>query len=198
MEMLRMKLGSVLFAALFIGAVSCDNDDDNDNNDGRDTDVGRNETVINRIAQANSAEIELGQLTATKAADSGVIVYGERMVAAHQKAQMELKNLSEDRNIEVSDSINSTHSALINRLSALSGYNFDTAYINSQLWMHNETRDLFESIKDTTDDSGLENYVSKQLPEIDTHLMKADSIAEILVMGSDTTDFENDTTSLNY
>lgn len=61
---------------------------------------------------------------------------------------------------------------------SLSDYNFDTAYINSQVKGHAEAETLFES-ETSNGKSRLKNYAEK-LPHIRMHLQKADSIQTVL------------------
>ncbi len=62
----------------------------------------------------------------------------------------------------------------------LSGYSFDTAYINSQVKGHQEVAALFEKETNDGKEARLKNYAEKLLPHIRMHLTRADSIRKVL------------------
>jgi putative membrane protein len=62
----------------------------------------------------------------------------------------------------------------------LSGFAFDTAYINSEVKAHHETIILFDNESDNGDDQRLINYAHKYLPHIRIHLEKVDSLKVVL------------------
>lgn len=177
--------------------VSCkDDDDDNGNNNGNNDD-GRNEVVMEQISYSNNAEVDLGQLASTQGTDSLVKAFGEMMVNDHENAQEDLDSLADERNIDLPTTLKDEHADLKDSLDNLSGLSFDSAYIQSQVVMHTEAKNLFEAIADTTDDQDLKNYVNNNLPRINMHLMEADSILDLLTGGgNDTTGVGNDTTGV--
>lgn len=126
------------------------------------------------------AEIMAGQLAATKGNSSDVRSFGQMMVTEHGQAQSDLQTLASNVGVTLPDSVDAEHQALMARLNALTGYSFDTAYINSQVKDHQKTLTIFQS--ELTDGRKQEviNYASLYLPRIQMHLQKADSISKVL------------------
>jgi putative membrane protein len=106
---------------------SCDKDNNDSNLNSTD------QTFMNQAAISNKAEIMAGQLAATKGNSAAVRSFGEWMVTEHGMAQSDLQALASSLGKNLPDTVDAQHQALMARLNSLSGYSFDTAYINSQV-----------------------------------------------------------------
>lgn len=164
---------SLLSTGLF---VACDDDDDNP--DPALTTMDR--TFMEKAAYGNKAEIEAGQLASTKGNDTMVKMFGTMMVQDHTTAYDELEDLSDDWDVVIPQTPDSVHQAMKQYLNTLSGYTFDTAYINAQVKDHQQTVALFQLEADSSKQLQLKAYATKYLPKIKMHLQKADSIANAL------------------
>jgi putative membrane protein len=153
---------------------ACDDDDDS---------VSMNETDRNFVlnaSEANLAEIELGQLAAMKSTTEGVKAFGEMMVTEHQTALDELQTIADQKDADMSTTLKAKHQQLKQLLSTLVGFQFDTAYMNSQVRDHQTTEALFETEITGGSDPQIKGYASKYLPHIQMHLEEADSISNAL------------------
>lgn len=150
---------------------SCDKDD-NDNNDVNSTD----RSFVTQVAIGNKAEIMAGQLAVTKGNSAGVKAYGQLMVTEHGLAQTDLQNVASGIGITLPDTVDAEHQALMVRLNSLSGYSFDTAYINSQVKDHQKTLSIFQMEVSSGNNTTVRNYANKYLPHIQMHLQSADSL----------------------
>jgi putative membrane protein len=170
----RMK--KIFFAGTLALAVlsSCDKDDND--NDVNSTD----QTFVTQVAIGNKAEIMAGQLAATKGSNAGVKRFGQLMVTEHGQAQTDLQNVASGVGITLADTIDAEHQALMARLNSLTGYSFDTAYINSQVKDHQKTINIFGMEISNGNNSSVRNYANTYLPHIQMHLQKADSLANAL------------------
>lgn len=153
---------------------SCDKDDDD--NDLNSTD----QTFMTQVAMANKAEIMAGQLAATKGSSAGVKAFGSLMVTEHGQAQTDLQSLAGSLSMNLPDSVDAEHQALMVRLNSLSGYSFDTAYINSQVKDHQKVVNIFQMELNDGDNESVRAYASQYLPHIQMHLQKADSLSTAL------------------
>jgi putative membrane protein len=152
---------------------SCDKNDDNNNNEINSTD----QNFMTQVAIGNKAEIMAGQLAATKGNSAGVRSFGQLMVTEHGQAQSDLQSLATSLSRTLPDSVDAEHQALMTRLNSLSGYSFDTAYINSQVKDHQKTVTLFQAEIINGNNDIVQNYATKYLPHIQMHLQKADSLS---------------------
>ena len=112
-------IGIGMMACLALG---CDNDDDDDNNamSGQDRDFVRMASI------SNTAEIQAGQLAASKATDASIKMFGQMMVNDHTAALNDLKSVAGDLGLAVADTVDAEHRALKAQLDTLSGYAFDS------------------------------------------------------------------------
>jgi putative membrane protein len=165
----------VMATALFISA--CSDDDITTPDPG----VTQNDRYFMEMAAyGNMNETDAGALAVTMGRDTAVKVFGAAMVADHQTAYNDLATLATAWTIAIPQGPDSAHVAMKQYLSGLSGYSFDTAYINAQIKDHEATVALFRKEVDSTSQPQLKAYAQKYLPKIEMHLAMADSISAIL------------------
>src|SRR5690348_1621236 len=90
-------------------------------------------TFMNRAAEGGVAEVKLGQLAQQKASNPAVKDFGQRMATDHQKADDQLKSLASSKNVTLPDSMSAKDQVLYNRLSKLSGDQFDREYMRAMV-----------------------------------------------------------------
>ncbi|HEX8548404.1 MAG TPA: DUF4142 domain-containing protein, partial [Cytophagaceae bacterium] len=153
-----------LVMALAFAGCKDDDDDDNNNTQPANTNVDRDFMV--NVALSNLAEIELGQVAATRGALDTVKAYGRAMVAEHTLAQNELKTLAANKQVTLPTTLDTMHVALKQRLQNLSGRQFDSVYVNSQIMDHTKTKAIFETEINAGKDADVKSYANKNLPHI--------------------------------
>jgi putative membrane protein len=172
----KMNLVAMLLA--LISVTACEDDPEEeiiDINDWNQTDMN----FVTNANEGNRAEIEMSALASLKGS-AGVKMFSQMMVNEHSDALEELQTIANDQDVQLSTELSAEHKQLKARLEGLSGFIFDTAYINSQVKAHNETLILFDNESSNGDDQRLINYANKYLPIIRIHLKKADSLKVIL------------------
>ncbi|RYY10306.1 MAG: DUF4142 domain-containing protein [Chitinophagaceae bacterium] len=164
----------LLMAFLAISVMSgCDKDDDDDQNN-----ISTNDRDFTMKANmANHAEVDAGQLAATKGMEAGVRDFGAHMVADHTTAKLELKDIATSLGVYAPDSLDAEHVQLKAQLMLLSGRAFDSVYIHSQVKDHQKAIALFEAQAGSGENRRLIDYANKQLPHLRMHLHTADSLA---------------------
>lgn len=177
-----MKTNKWIFAIMIasVAWVSCDDDDDNPltKPDLNETD----ESFVEIAARSNMAEIEFGELAATKATDTLVKAFAQEMVNAHTTAQNELEDLADDyRNIDWPNDLSEGHDSIMAKLDEASGYSFDTLYMRTQIAMHEDAVQHFETGTTASTDARVKAYATKYLPKIEMHLDHADSVQTAVI-----------------
>ena len=160
--------------AILACLISCDKDDENP----PPTDVSttdRNFVVM--ASMGNQAEIESSQLALTRGTDTAIKSFAQMMIMDHQMAAARLDSIASDLGLYVADSLDAEHVALQAQLGTLSGYAFDSVYINSQVVDHQENIALFQTERDNGTNQRLREYAGSLLPNLQIHLQRADSIA---------------------
>jgi putative membrane protein len=162
-------LTNAVLLVLFLGS-ACEQDTEEPLN-------AQDQTFVTETVQGNRAEIEIGQLAADKSGTLPVKEFGRLMVNDHGVAQSDLKIITDGKNLEFRDELDAEHLDLRNKLLVLDGYDFDTAYINSQIRDHRRTITRFETELKNGKDQQLKDYANKHLSHIRKHLEDAITIA---------------------
>ena len=126
---------------------------------------------------AGIAEVELGRTAADKATRQEVKDFARRMVDDHGKANDELKSLAQQKGLDVPAGLDAKHKKLQDRLSGLSGEQFDQQYMNAMLSGHRDAVTLFTRGSKSLKDPDLKAFATKTLPTVKEHLTEAQKIA---------------------
>lgn len=115
-------------------------------------------------------EVELGKVAAQKASDPKVKEFAQKMVDDHTKANEELKQAASRSSIQIPDALDSKHQSRIDKLSKLSGEEFDKAYVKDQLKDHqSDVREFGDEAKGGSDPN-IKTFASSTLPILQHHL----------------------------
>lgn len=128
---------------------------------------------IIEAARGGMAEVELGKLAADKASSDQVKQFGQRMVSDHGKANDELKTIAGGKNITLPTDLDAKDKALHDRLSKLSGAQFDRAYMQAMVRDHRKDVNEFKRESTSGKDADVKAFASKTLPTLEEHLKLA-------------------------
>jgi putative membrane protein len=134
-------------------------------------------SFITKAAEGGLAEVELGQLAQEKAKDSKIKDFGKRMVDDHGKANDQLKSLASSKGVNLPSDLNAKDKAEKDRLSKLSGEQFDKAYMSLMVKDHTKDVSEFRRESQSAKDPEVKNFASSTLPTLEEHLKIAKSIA---------------------
>ena len=135
---------------------------------------------VTGAAQGGLAEVKLGQLADEKGSNQAVRDFGKRMVKDHTDANNKLKDVASQKDVTVPDAMNAKDQALYDRLSKLSGAQFDRAYINAMVRDHQEDVSEFRRESRVAKDSGVKSFASETLPTLEQHLQLAKQVQQQL------------------
>jgi putative membrane protein len=124
-------------------------------------------------ALGGMTEVELGKLATQKASSDDVKQFGQRMVDDHTKANDQLKQIASKENVSIPDALDSKHQSRINKLSKLSGPDFDKAYMKDQVKDHEKDVSEFKNEADNGSNANIKQFASSTLPTLQEHLNMA-------------------------
>lgn len=127
-------------------------------------------------ASGGMMEVELGRLASETAASERVKNFGNMMVQDHTNANTELKALSSQKNVMLTDSMMAKHREHINMLKKKTGKDFDKAYMSMMVTDHNEDVSKFQANSNNAQDADLKAFATKTLPVLRMHLDSAKAI----------------------
>ena len=132
---------------------------------------------VREAAQGGMAEVELGELATEKASSPEVKKFGQRMVDDHSKANDQLKEVASSKGITVPDKLSAKDETTKQRLSKLSGEQFDKAYMSDMVKDHTQDVADFQRESSSGTDSDVKNFAAQTLPTLEDHLKQAKEIA---------------------
>ena len=130
----------------------------------------RDRTFVMQAGQLSMMEVELGRLAVQRGSSAGVKQYGQEMVEDHTRANQELMQLAMQKKVELPTEMSTQNTALIDRLSGLSGKSFDTAYKQAMIDSHNQAIALFQAQSQQGQDPQLKAWATQKLPKLQAHL----------------------------
>jgi putative membrane protein len=137
--------------------------------------MGADNTFVTKAANGGMAEVKLGTLATQKAANPDVKAFGQQMVDDHGKANDELKQLASSRGITLPTDIDAKEQAKYDRLSKLSGAEFDRAYMKEMVSDHRTDVAEFRHESERGSDADVKAWATKTLPTLEHHLQMAES-----------------------
>jgi putative membrane protein len=130
----------------------------------------KDRTFVMQAGQLSMMEVELGRLAVQRGSSPGVKQYGQEMVEDHTRANQELMQLAMQKKVELPTEMSTQNTALIDRLSGLSGKSFDTAYKQAMIDSHNQAIALFQAQSQQGQDPQLKAWATQKLPNLQAHL----------------------------
>src|SRR4051794_25581864 len=128
-------------------------------------------------ADGGLAEVELGQLASSKGSSDEVKKFGQRMVEDHGKANDQLKQLAQSKNVDLPNEPSAKHKATKKRLEKLSGEQFDRAYVAEMLKDHKKDVSEFQRESQKAKDPEVKQFASQTLPTLQEHLKEVQKMA---------------------
>ncbi len=131
------------------------------------------QTFAKHAAEGGIAEVKLGELAQNKGSNQAVKDYGKLMVSDHSKANDQLKQIAAKNNLELPADMNARDQAAYDRLSKLSGAEFDRAYAQKMVRDHNKDIAEFQNEASNGQNQDLKSFANDTLPTLREHLQKA-------------------------
>jgi putative membrane protein len=132
---------------------------------------------IKDAAQGGLMEVQLGQLAQEKTGNEKVKEFGKRMEQDHSKANEELKKLASDKDVQLSNELDKKHKGKVDKLTKLSGADFDKQYMDAMVSDDKEDIKKFQRA-DKGKDAELKQFARQTLPTLKEHLQLAESTVQ--------------------
>lgn len=190
-----MKKSSILFLALAgsLFIYSCEKKGENKEASTQDTSAmagkeekkglsDKDKEFMQKAAEDNMLEIQLGKLAAEKASSKNVKDYAQMLVTQHEQANEELKQLAGNKEVMLPDSLKEEGQNKLNKLKDKKAKEFDKAYISEMVDEHQKDINKFENEGQKTEDTELKAWIDKTLPHLKHHLETAKQIDSTMKM----------------
>jgi len=121
-------------------------------------------------AQGGMTEVKLGELAAQKGTRDDVKEFGQRMVKDHTAINDDLKALAAQKGVTLPDSLDAKHQGMVDKMAALTGSEFDDAYIGNMIKAHKADAQAFKAKSALTKDTDIKGFLDKSIPVVEEHL----------------------------
>jgi len=128
-------------------------------------------------AAGGMAEVKLGQLAQQRAASNAVKAFGKRMVEDHSRSGEQLRETAKGESIRLPEQMNARDQAAYDRLSKLSGAQFDRTYMQMMVKDHEEDVAEFKREASSGKNKALKDFAEQTLPTLEDHLKEAREVA---------------------
>ena len=121
-------------------------------------------------AQGGMTEVKLGELAAQKGTRADVKEFGQMMVKDHTAINDDMKALAAQKGVTLPDSLDAKHQAMVDKMTALTGAEFDAAYIKGMIKDHKMDAKEFKAESAATKDADVKSFVDKSILVVEAHL----------------------------
>lgn len=129
---------------------------------------------------AGRAEIDAGSLAVKKTSNPFVRDFGQRIVADYNLAQADLLAVARELGLSLNDTA-AIYSESAANLRELSGYSFDTAYVNSRVRTHLVSLNTFQEELNKGNNPYVRYYFfNKYIDKVRAYYQEADSLSRAL------------------
>jgi putative membrane protein len=132
--------------------------------------AAKDRRFIEKAARGGMAEVEMGKLAQDKAASDRVKAFARKMAEDQSRANDELKQLAAAKGVTLPTDIAAKDRREINKLSKLSGADFDREYMKSMVSDHQKDLSEFKSESKSSRDNDVKSFAAKTLPTLQQHL----------------------------
>jgi putative membrane protein len=138
---------------------------------------------VQKAATGGLAEVELGRIAQQRATRASVRSFAERMVTDHGRGNAELAALASSKALSMPTALDPSQAAMRDRLSTLSGPDFDRTYMSEMVRDHTEDLALFERAAEVATDPEIKAWAARSLPMLRDHLALARQVNSEVVLG---------------
>jgi putative membrane protein len=128
---------------------------------------------VRQIAIGNRAEVELGKLAQSKGSAAGVKEFAGRMQKDHSASLDRALRAGKPARMDIPKELDAEHKRVRDELNALSGADFDKAYLTAQMQDHQKTANLLLWHLSYGQNAELIRYSADTLPAVLDHLEHA-------------------------
>ena len=121
-------------------------------------------------AQGGMTEVKLGELAAQKGMRDDVKEFGQMMVKDHTAINDDLKALAAQKGVTLPDNLDAKHQGMVDKMTALTGSEFDNAYIGGMIKAHKKDAKAFKAESAKTQDADIKSFLDKSIPVVEAHL----------------------------
>ncbi len=138
----------------------------------------KDKLFLHHVAEEGYAEIQLGLLAVRKSSDEGVKRFAQKMITDHAMLNDSMRPLADSMGVKQPTHMGKKAQAEYDKLTALTGDDFDKEYLAYMVKDHHMDLREFEDEDETAVDSTLKSTVDKGLQTVQKHTRIVDQLAQ--------------------
>jgi putative membrane protein len=128
---------------------------------------------IQEAAQANMAEIQMGQVAQQQGASDQVRKLGEHIASDHRESQSKLGAIAGSHQVTLPAELSAQQKRELDKLSRQQGEAFDEAFVKQSISDHQKTVAMFRKAAREAKSEDVKRYASDNLPTLEEHLRRS-------------------------
>ena len=132
---------------------------------------------VMKAAQGGMTEVDLGKLASSQGSSQDVKDFGAKMVTDHGQANSELMSIAQGKGLTVPDKLDAKHQGMVDKMQAMSGADFDKAYVAAMLKAHKADDALFMKEASDGTDPDIKAFAAKTDQVVKMHLSMIEDIS---------------------
>jgi putative membrane protein len=133
---------------------------------------------VQKAMQGGLAEVQLGQIALQKSNNEQVKQFAQRMVDDHGKLNEQMKPIAQQLGVSVPQQPSKKDSKNIAKMQALSGTDFDQAYIKDMVKDHKQDLSEFQTEASNAQDPNVKSAATEGSKVIAQHLQMIQQLAK--------------------
>lgn len=135
--------------------------------------ANRDQEFLTKAVSSNQFEIALGTQALNQSENEEIKQYGQMLVNDHTKVLEELEEAAMSKKLVVPDGMEEDQASILKSLSVLTGTDFDRAFKDVAVKMHENAIALFENASNNLNDEEFRSWAAEKVPSLRSHLEKA-------------------------
>jgi putative membrane protein len=134
------------------------------------------EIFIKNAMQGDLAEVNMGKLAQEKAQSQDIKDFGKMLEQDHGEHAQKVQSKAQELGVTAPQEPNTTQKSMYDRLSKLSGGQFDEQFVKAMVTDHK--KDIAEYEKEAKSKSHLADFAKETLPTLEHHLKTAQALGK--------------------
>jgi putative membrane protein len=126
--------------------------------------------LLQKISDADKAEIEMGQLAQSNASSPKVKDFGQKLVDDHTQNNQQLQQLAQQKGVQLQDEEKPDEQSAKSKFEKMKGAQFDKAFMQHEKDDHAKLLSQLKQQQDQIQDPDLKSFVSQTIDAVQQHL----------------------------
>jgi putative membrane protein len=138
--------------------------------------VAADSAIVRQMVTSNNTEVQLGQLAQQKSANASVKQFAQQMVTDHTNMARQWTALAIQGNVRMPATTDPAQAQQASALGALSGADFDRAYMNAMVQAHQNAVSLLQNAGQLAHSAAVRQLATTGLATVKQHLATAQQL----------------------